>query len=165
MRTRRNPLRRMSALPVFVALVALVVACGDDGPSGPSDDFDIVGDWSFSVNNATAGNATCSVSDITLTFMRTGGTLVGHRVSTAADNVSCTINGSTSTSNYTTNDDIDDLSHSGTDISFAFATTAGDWTMDGDIETDDLMDGTATIRIGTSAGTLVLTGPWRATRD
>lgn len=149
----------------LLAAVMFVAACGDDGPSGPSDDFDIVGAWSWRVTNATTTNASCSVTGVTLTFTRTAGVLSGHRVATGGGNVSCTVNGSNSTANYTTNDDLDNLSLNDTDIGFTFATNAGPWEMDGEIETDNAMGGTATIRLATSIGTLVLTGPWTATRN
>lgn len=154
---------RTSTLALIIALVT--AACGDDGPTGPSDDFDIVGQWSWRVTNAQADDASCSVTGVTITFQRSNGTLTGHRVATGGGNVTCTVNGSNSTSNYTTNDDLDGLSLNGTAIAFSFATTGGTWEMSGAIQDDDTMGGTATIRLATNIGTLVLTGPWTATRN
>jgi len=159
-----KPSRSIHFRALLIAALA-VTACGDDGPTGPSDDFDIVGAWDWSVNNAAATNAACSVTNVRITFAREAGTLTGHRMSTAGNNFSCTVHGSSSTFNYTTNDDLDDLSLTGTSISFVFMTTTGNWEMDGQILTDDSMGGTATIRIDTSVGPFVLTGPWTATRN
>jgi len=150
-----------------VLLSALVLAgCGDDDPTGPSADFDLVGGaWQWRVTNATSGSSSCSVTGVTLTFARQAGVLTGRRVATGGGNITCTINGSNTTANYTTNDDLDNLTFSGTTISYSFATTTGAWQMSGTITGDNRMGGTATIRLGSSAGTLVLTGPWTATRN
>jgi hypothetical protein len=161
----RSSLRRARFAFACVTLALLLPACGGDNPTGPSDDFDIEGAWSWRVTNATTSNATCSVTGVTITFTRNNGALTGRRVATGGGNMTCTINGSPATANYTTNDDLDDLSLSGTAIEFSFATTTGTWEMAGSVTSDDRKGGTATIRVGTSGGTLTLTGPWTATRD
>jgi hypothetical protein len=162
---KRSPWARARAGTLALIIALVTAACGDDGPTGPSDDFDIVGQWSWRVTNAQADNASCSVTGVTITFQRNDGTLTGHRVATGGGNVTCTVNGSDTTSNYTTNDDLDNLSLNGTDIAFSFATTGGTWEMSGAIENDDTMGGTATIRLATTTGALALTGPWTATRN
>ena len=157
---------RARAYGAIVALIfGLTLSACDDGPSGPSEDFDIVGQWSWRVTNATASNASCSVTNVTLTFSRNDGILTGHRVATGGGNVTCTVDGTPTTSNYTSNDEIDNLTLVDTEINFTFATSSGTWQMSGDITTDDTMGGTATIRLESTAGTLVLTGPWTATRS
>jgi hypothetical protein len=168
-RSRRYTMRvlrlSMKCRHALLAMVLIVAACGDDGPTGPSADFDIVGEWAWRVDDATGTNATCSVDAVTLTFTRSNGVLSAHRLATADDNITCTANGSNSTSTYTTDAAITDLSLDDTEISYSFPTSTGLWEMSGDIETDNSMGGTATIRLGSSVGTFVLTGPWRATRN
>jgi hypothetical protein len=146
--------------------IVMLAGCGDDGPSGPSDDFDLVGgEWQWRVTDAVSGNSSCSITGVTLTFSRQSGVLAGHRVAHGGGNMTCTFNGSNSVANYTTDDDIDDLTFSGTDISYSFATTSGAWEMSGSITGDDSMGGTAIIRVDTSIGSFTLTGPWVATRN
>jgi hypothetical protein len=155
---------RTTAAVLFSAL--LLAGCGDDGPTGPSEDFDLVGgSWQWRVTNASSGSATCSVTGVTLTFAREDGVLTGHRVATGGGNITCTVNGSNSTANYITNDALDNLTFNGTTISYSFATTTGAWEMSGTIAGDNSMGGTATIRLGSTAGVFVLTGPWTATRN
>lgn len=149
----------------FLTLSIGMSACGDDGPSGPSDNFDIAGQWSWRVTDATADDASCSITGVTITFAQDNGTLTGHRVATGGGNVTCTIHGSTDTANYTTSEALDNLSLTGTTITFVFVTNNGPWEMTGNITDDNTMGGTATIRMGTSIGPLMLTGPWTATRD
>lgn len=154
--------RHAAAVLVFALMLA---GCGDDGPTGPSEDFDLVGgQWQWRVTNAKSGSNTCTVTGVTLTFTRNNGTLSGHRVATGGGNMTCTINGSNSIANYNTNDALDNLTFSGTSIGFSFATTSGLWEMSGNITGDDTMGGTATIRVSTSVGLFTLTGPWTATR-
>jgi len=160
-----TPNRWRSMTWTALTLIAVTMAaCGDDGPTGPSANFDIVGQWSWQVTNATASNATCTITGVTITFARNNGTLTGHRMATGGGNINCTVNGSPSTASYTTDDDLDNLVLSGEAIEFSFATTTGAWNMSGTITGDNTMAGTATIRLGTSGGTVVLTGPWTATR-
>lgn len=163
MRSRRHPHNRYCYALAAAALI--ITACGDDGPAGPSEDFDIVGEWSFRVTDAATSGASCSVNNITLTFTRSAGVVSGHRQSTGAGNVTCTINGSNSTSNYVTDEGIDNLSLDDEEIGFTFATPAGAWQMDGTVDNDDTMSGEATIHIPTNVGSLQLHGSWRATRD
>lgn len=158
---------RCRAPAVAAVILALALtACGDDGPSGPSADFDIVGAWQWRVNNATDGTVTCTVTNVTLTFERANGALTGTRFSPGGGNLTCTAPFGSTTGNFTTNSTIKQLVHTGTDVSFEFDTSAGNWVIAGSITSDNSMGGSATIRIASSVGgNLSLTGPWTATRN
>lgn len=154
-----------AAAAVLAAVLTLAACGGDDGPTGPSPDFDIAGQWQWQVTNASEGNSKCTVTDVTITFSEQNGVLTGHRFSPGDDNFICSFfGGPPLIRSYDTNDDLDDLVLSGTDISFSFATTTGEWEMSGRITSDNTMSGSATIRISTTIGPMTLTGPWTATR-
>lgn len=162
---RSSTLARLRHAMAGTALALAVTSCGDDGPSGPSASFDIVGQWDWRVTNAEGSGVTCSVNNVTLTFARNDGVLTGSRFSSGGNNLVCTTGGATTHGNFTTNTSVQNLIHSGTTISYEFATSSGLWEMDGSIEDDDRMGGTATIRVnGPQGGTIALTGPWTGTR-
>lgn len=155
-----------SAVVLLLATVVLS-ACGKDnkGPTGPSENFDIVGPWQWSVINASGGGVTCSVNSVTLTFTREEGDLVGKRFASGGGNMPCVLFGESKSVSFTTNTAIQSLSHSGTSIGFQFATTTGTWTMSGSVTGDNRMEGTATIPVLLTTGsTVMITGPWVATR-
>lgn len=159
---------RFSSLPrrpVAAVLGTLLLAgCGKDSPSGPSANFDPVGQWQWRVTNATTSGASCSVTGVTITFSRSNGVLAGHRVATGGQNISCVINGNPTTASYTTNDALDNLTYARPAISFSFATSSGAWQMTGNVTGDHSMGGTAVIRLNFGGSIATLTGPWTATR-
>lgn len=156
----------LTSASIAVALGLAIAACGGDGPSGPSEDFDIVGQWQWRVNNATGSGMTCTVTGVTLTFSRSDGILSGTRFSSGGGNLVCTAGSASSTGDFTTNSTLKQLTHTGTSIGFEFDTIRGAWVMTGSITNDNSMGGTATIRVNSPTGTVAaLTGPWTATRD
>ena len=160
-----GPFRARAYGGIAALIVGLTFSACDDGPTGPSEDFDLVGQWSLRVTNATAPNVSCSVTDVTLTFSRNNGMLTGHRLATGGGNVTCTIDGTPTTESLTWNDAIDNVTLVDTEINFNFSSEAGPWLLSGDITTDNRMGGTANISLASSAGILVVTGPWTATRN
>lgn len=145
--------RGSSSLARALLLIAALSVCGDDEPSGPSANFDLVGQWDWRVTNATSQGASCSVTAVTLTFTRDNGVLSGRRAS-SGNNIQCSVNGTPSAPASLTGDmPIQSLALNGTTISFDFANlSAGAWEMDGTVTGDNTMSGTATIRPGPSGG-------------
>jgi hypothetical protein len=158
---------RFTGVARALTLIAGLAACGDDDdPTGPSANFDLVGQWDWRLTNASGQNATCSVTGVTLTFTRTNGVLTGRRASAGGGNIACSFNGTPSAPASITGDlPIQSLALTGTAISFQFANVSpGPWEISGTVTGDNTMSGTATIRMATSVGVLTLTGPWVSTR-
>lgn len=154
--------RRLVTL--LLASVALA-SCGDDGPTGPSPNFSLLGSWNWEMTNATNGPHTCSVTEVALIFIEEEGEIIGGVLGSGDDNIRCSTNGVPgSPADFSLNSDLRNFSLNGSAIGYSFATNQGDWVMTGTVTGDDTMSGTGTIRLTSGGTTLTFTGPWTATR-
>lgn len=151
----------MRRLPVL-ALLAWVLACGEDSGTGPTTFPNVHGNWSLSITNLTGGGGTCSTtSPAQITFQQNTTTLSGSYGGGGV--LTCTgPNGSFSFaigSGSVLNGQI-----SGNQISYDLGTA--DFHQVGTVNGSS-MAGTATwtFRSGSGSTLGTLTGSWAATRQ
>lgn len=146
----------------MLATVLIITACGDDDPTGPGNQ-DIVGEWSYVFTDVVGGGFTCSVTGITLTFTRSGDTVEGTIVAVGTDNLTCVGSGGTQSSDFTGEGELEDLTVNGSNVAFTIPTFHGDWDSTGTLNGNS-MAGDAVIPLDFGS-TIVLNGPWQATRN
>lgn len=160
----RLSLRACALLAASLSSLTLA-SCGDDGPTGPSPDFSLVGSWNWQITNATNGPHSCSVTEVALIFIEEDGEVIGGVLGSGQDNILCSTNGVPgSPANFSLNNDLKNFSLHGSTIEYSFATNQGDWVMTGTVTGDNTMSGTGAIRLTSGGTTLTFTGSWTATR-
>jgi len=148
----------------LAAILIAAVGCGGDDSTGPFVPTELAGQWSWTVSNATGSGRSCNVSGVTLTFTGSNGALSGSFAGSGGQNVSCTVGGQNTLSNFGGGAALSTLTLTGSAISFRFTTTAGDWVSTGNVTGPDTMTGSATIRLPSGGVVNALTGTWTATR-
>jgi hypothetical protein len=148
----------------LVAILVAALGCGGDDPTGPFVPTGLAGQWSWTVSNASGSGRSCNVSGVTLTFTGSNGALGGSFAGSGGQNVSCTVGGQNTLSNFGGGAALAALSLTGSAITFTFTTTAGDWISTGNVTGPNTMTGSASIRLPSGGVVNTLTGTWTATR-
>jgi len=152
-----SPRSRLSTALV----AALAAACGKDAasptapniPSVPS----VVGQWSYSTTNISAGGITCSSGGTTLTITQQGTSFSG---SYGGGTLTCSSSGGSQSLPIGTGIV---LNGSVTGSAVAFDLDTSDWHNGGTINGNS-MSGTAMIRVVVGGVPYTLTGTWGASR-
>ena len=146
------------AVAYFLTLGSLLACSGDStmGPDGPST-AQVGGVWTYAASNVAGGGASCTVTNLRLTFVQSGttfsGSYSGGTMTCAAEGESATIGPFQGT---VVNGTID-----GNRVSFDLDTQ--DWHNSGTLSGSS-MSGQVTVRIDLGDGPITLSGSWSAAR-
>jgi hypothetical protein len=165
-------IRRSRAIRWGLLSLALTVgACGDDDPTGPGGDADLVGTWDYSITAAGGAgfSSTCDVEDMTLTFTRSGEALQGTVTAGGDDSMVC---GGTTLRDVNGTSPLEDITVDGSGVGFEFrglsspamsalTPVVSTGTVSGN---GNSMSGTVTFALLFPGTTLPVTGQWTATR-
>ncbi len=150
-----------SAITVAITLLGLA-ACGDG--TGPSEIFEIDGEWLWSVSYVASDRMICDVNNVIVSFDRDGSALAGAVISNGGGNFTCKLHGGTFLSDLVIDEPLIDGLRNENELSFTFLLPPGPWTSTGSIKSRTSMSGTARIHVAEQHGSRVVIGRWAATR-
>ncbi len=157
-------MKRSAGVLAAAAIMLVIVGCGSDSTTGPSEQNAQVGGlWSYSTDALSGGTGvSCFISNVDLSLNQTGTTFTGNA---NGGRINCMVDGQTVLDSSFGSQVVVNGTMSGNNVSFDIETPA--WHHSGSVSVSgNRMSGTVTLTIdlGGTTGSVDIACNWRAAR-